>query len=207
MLSRRRQRNMGSMAAGLACVVVALSAGRAAGHDLRLWAAAEEGATIRGRAYFPGGAPARGMMVHVVNDAGQPLGEVRTDDSGAFAFEARVRCDHRFIAESLEGHGDSVTVEAAALPLELPSVAKAEATAHTAADHGHAEHDDVDLHHAVEESVARHVGALRRQLRAYEDKRRLHEIIGGIGYIVGVTGIAFYCLGRRRRAPTGSDGG
>ena len=36
---------------------------------------------------------------------------------------------------------------------------------------------------------------LREQLDQYEEKTRLHDVIGGLGYIVGLMGIAFYLKG------------
>lgn len=41
------------------------------------------------------------------------------------------------------------------------------------------------------------VAALRDQLHEYEQRVRLRDILGGIGYIVGIAGLAFYFLGVR----------
>ena len=43
------------------------------------------------------------------------------------------------------------------------------------------------------------LAALRRELRQYEQRIRLRDVLGGIGYIVGMAGVAFYFLGVRRR--------
>jgi nickel transport protein len=39
---------------------------------------------------------------------------------------------------------------------------------------------------------------LHEELRAYEDRTRLRDLLGGVGYILGVAGIAFYLLACRR---------
>jgi nickel transport protein len=40
---------------------------------------------------------------------------------------------------------------------------------------------------------------LRKQLDAYEQSVRLHDILGGVGVILGWMGLSFYFLGVRRR--------
>ncbi|WP_343867009.1 hypothetical protein [Caenispirillum bisanense] len=54
------------------------------------------------------------------------------------------------------------------------------------------------LEDTIARAVAREVNPLREQLEAYEEKVRLHDILGGLGWIAGLTGIAFYILARRR---------
>ena len=40
--------------------------------------------------------------------------------------------------------------------------------------------------------------SLAEQLDRLEDTIRLRDVFGGIGYILGITGIMFYFLGRRK---------
>jgi nickel transport protein len=54
----------------------------------------------------------------------------------------------------------------------------------------------------IERAVARQVRPLREELMAAQDQARLHDILGGIGYILGLTGIALWW--RARRSPTAS---
>jgi nickel transport protein len=54
-----------------------------------------------------------------------------------------------------------------------------------------------ELEQAIDHAVARHIGPLREQLDAFEDAIRFRDILGGLGWIVGVTGIACYLIGRR----------
>jgi len=60
-----------------------------------------------------------------------------------------------------------------------------------------------DLEATLESIVARHVNPLRRQIEQYEEKTRWRDVLGGIGYILGLTGAAFYFLGARRRGAAG----
>ena len=192
-------------------LVLALCAGRAEAHQLRLWAGVDEGSMIAGRVYFPGGGVAADIGVRVLGPAGELLGEVRTDDKGTFRYDAKLRCDHQFVADSPDGHRGSFTVHAAELPDDLPSAAGTTAAPVAAeapvaapppprADIASTTMDEAQLQRIVDQAVNKQVGALRRELQAYADKVRLHDILGGIGYIVGMAGICFYFMGRRRRA-------
>ena len=49
----------------------------------------------------------------------------------------------------------------------------------------------------IDRTVARHVGPLREQLDAFQDAIRFRDILGGLGWIIGVTGIACYLIARR----------
>ena len=188
-----------------AVLVALLSGGSAFAHKLKVFATAE-GTRICGYVYFPGGGRAKAVKVEVLGPAGTKLGEATTDGKGEFTFEARVRCDHTLVADSGDGHRATFLLEAAELPDALPTPGgpKAEDAPKPSAA-GPAPRPvpqaplAPELTQMLDEAVARHVRPLREQLERYEEKRRLHDILGGIGYIVGITGLAFYFLGARRR--------
>ena len=142
-------------------------------HKINVFAYAE-GKTVTGRVYFSGGGKARGMEVKVIGPSGEQLGEVTTDDDGTFTFEAHASCDHMFVVETADGHAARYTVRAD----ELSAGEGAPGSS----------------------AVIRQIALLREQLEEQEHKRRLRDVLGGIGYIFGVAGVAFYFLGRRRNA-------
>ena len=49
------------------------------------------------------------------------------------------------------------------------------------------------------EAVDRQVAELRKDLKRYEDKVRLRDVLGGVGCILGFMGLSFYFLGVRRK--------
>ena len=53
----------------------------------------------------------------------------------------------------------------------------------------------------IERAVARQIRPLREQLRAAQDQARLRDIMGGIGYILGLVGIALWWRARRAASP------
>jgi nickel transport protein len=49
------------------------------------------------------------------------------------------------------------------------------------------------------QALGRQIRGLREQIEGYEEQVRFRDVLGGIGYIFGVAGIAFYFLGRRQQ--------
>jgi len=206
-------------AAVLAAFVLMAAADVAQAHRLNLFATAE-GDAIGGRAYFPGGGKAKNVKVEVLGPSGEKLGETATDEEGRFAFKAAFRCDHTFVAETADGHRASYTIGAGELPQGLPPLGAEPALPTEANGHdettGEAPQEATpgtpsmqppagpaispdELQAAVETAVARQLQPLREQLEGYESKVRLHDVLAGIGYIFGVSGVAFYFLGRSRK--------
>ncbi len=188
--------------------MVAAWAPSALAHRLKLFATAE-GTTITGYAYFPGGGRAKRQTVQVLDAAGRRLGEVKTNDAGEFSFEATVRCDHRFIIETPDGHRSTFLVEAADLPQGLAAPASA-AKEEPAKEPAAAPEQEAQpppstgppsaVEQVVEDAVARKIRPLQEQIERLEERRRVQDILGGVGYIIGLAGIAFYLLRARPKS-------
>jgi len=173
-------------------------------HKMKLFAAVE-GDTITGYAYFPGGGKAKHVKVTVRGPNGEAFGEVTTDDEGAFSFQARSRTDHVLTSESEDGHGATYTVAASELPESLPGMtvtAGGEVSTPAAAapppDNPAQTPPATPPVEVVERAVAAQIRPLREQLQHYEDLIRFRDVLGGIGYIVGVMGLISFLKTKKR---------
>jgi nickel transport protein len=180
------------------------SATPADAHKVNVFAYAD-GATIQGEVYVRGGDPVRGATITVFDPSGAELGTALTDDEGEFTLEARFRCDHRVVADAGGGHAAEYTVPAGELPDGLPARGEPpeerpdpQAAPTPPEEDPTAAPDRAPLH-AELQSLNTQIIQLRRQLDQYQAKIRLQDILGAIGYIVGVMGLAFYFLGVRRK--------
>jgi nickel transport protein len=178
------------------CTVLAaaamLTGGVAHAHKLKLFAMGE-GKEISGYAYFPGGGRAVGLTVQAMAPDGSKLGEATTNAQGEFTIPATRRCDYTLVAQTLDGHKATFVVESPS-----PAAAPAEPAA--------APISDERALSAIDRAVRKHVDPLREQLESYEERTRFRDILGGIGYIMGLGGLAFYFLGARRRTAGGASG-
>lgn len=181
----------------IAWAMALLASGDAFAHRLNVFAAFD-GMRISGEAYFTGGARAQGIAVRAVGAGDKVLAEVRTDAEGNFAFPSLPPAALEIVADAADGHIARFRLTAIDMGASQNSVAP------TAAPYGGPSATDpaqatppAALDQAVDRAVARRVAPLQRQIAEYEAKIRLHDILGGIGYLAGIAGIAFWWLARR----------
>lgn len=196
---------MARLAAWATLALAMVFASPAYAHKLKVFATAV-GAEIEGNVYFVGSGPAPGAKVSIDIGDGSPLTPLLTDAEGKFRFTAVRRADHVISVDTGDGHSAQTIVAADDLPSSLPSSTNAgsaaasatlvAATAPRAALFATTT-DEAALEDLVTKAVAQQIRPLREQLNAYEDQVRLRDIVGGIGYIVGLAGLAMWL--RRRQ--------
>ena len=133
---------------------------------------------IHGEAHYPDDTPVRGATVTAYDPAGQQIDRTTIDQKGSFTLEAKFRCDHWLLVDTGDGHGAEYTVRAAQLPANLPPRGDATVAAVP-------EEDPLE--------------SIQKDLAELRDRLWLRDVLGGLGYIVGIAGVAFYFLGVRRK--------
>lgn len=164
-----------------------------------------DGDFIEGEIGFSNGdVPPEGTQVEVFGPGGEKLGEVSTDADGLFRFQPTEAIAHSFRSNLGAGHLGEVTLGVDELPIRL--VQGGAATQQGGVDEsagklGPAAGVPVcaDLEAVIAEAVQRQVRPLRKELRKSREKKNLQDILGGIGYICGIFGLAFFYYGRRAR--------
>jgi nickel transport protein len=157
--------------------VLAVFPATALAHQMNIYATVE-GKTIRGEVYFRGRVPAQNVTVRATDAAGSDIGQTTTDEQGKFALPAAGRRDHRLVAEGADGHSTE--------PFTLPAALFVD--------------DAADLADSRQvEALRAEIDLLREQVIACQQRTRVRDVLGGLGWIVGLTGIAYYYLGVRRK--------
>lgn len=174
--------------------------GVAFAHKIHIFATAD-GVEISGSVYSSGGAVAAGLVVGVFGPDGTSLGEATTDEDGEFSYTATLRADHTMRIETPDGHGASYTLSAAELPESLPA-SGADAPSESegappvkAAAPPSIGGDEGDLAARVD-LLRMQVIEMRKQLDRFQEKKNFQDILGGVGYIIGIAGVAFYLMAR-----------
>jgi len=189
------------------------------------------GQKVQGRAYFRGGVPAQKATLEVFLPDGRKLLQTKTDAKGEFWFQAPVRCDYRLVVDTGDGHAAEYTLPAADLPESLPPPEKVTLLPSQKPQNppneksrGAAEEKPDPTHSGqvlpleksqagvadplpewIEQAVHRQIAPLARKIEQMEERLRWSDVLGGIGYIVGLTGMGFYLLGMRRSGVQDAD--
>ncbi|MCU7796873.1 MAG: hypothetical protein KZQ75_07070 [Candidatus Thiodiazotropha sp. (ex Myrtea spinifera)] len=174
-------------------------------HGLNLFIAVE-GDTIRGRVHFGGGHGASDAIITINDSEGNKLGRLTPDKNGEFSYVATQRTDHMIVADSREGHVIKRLVKADSLTKNQPLPGSIEAQpaerGSESSTSGPLPKDSVmpgeqEIHLMVEQAVAHQLLPLREQMLAHDERVRLRDILGGIGYIIGLAGLGLWWRGRR----------
>ncbi len=210
--SARRRPSSGAVSL-LALGLFLFGAWNARAHKVHIFAAGN-GDAISGYAYFSGGERARNCPIRVYDSSGRKVTEVRTNARGEFRIPVHFRCAYRLNLDTGDGHTAHATVPADELDPALPSPAGAakSAPARSTARSAKSSADSAnaapplpapdtarDLSRILDRVIARRLYPIEERLDRYQEKVWLHDILGGIGWIVGCAG-AWVLLRNRVRS-------
>lgn len=186
---------------GAAFFLVLLLAGPVMAHGLRLFAAFD-GSEAAGSVYFVGGGVFPAAPVEVRDQQGAVVARLTADDEGRFSFRPPAPGLYQLSVDSGDGHRAEFALqvsvaETTSSPIS-PAAGSPDAPMPTEPADGPAEITPAQ-EALLERAVARQLAPLRAEIAAYENKVRLHDILGGIGYILGIFGLLSLILARRRK--------
>lgn len=174
-------------------------------HKIRIFAWEESG-TIKTETQFSSGRPAKNAAITVINESSnQELLAGTTDNQGFFSFvipkaAKENRSDLNIVVNSGDGHKSNWHLKAAdylqtqenAQPLPPSSLPVLQKTAD-----GHefstCSVDEAQLTRIIESTLEKKLAPIKKSLAKQQDKKpSLQDILGGIGYILGLAGITAY---------------
>ncbi|MCD8475232.1 MAG: hypothetical protein LRY40_00055, partial [Shewanella fodinae] len=134
------------------------------------------------------------------------VAEVSPDSKGDFRIKVPGAADYSIVADTEDGHvahWEIKTAEVAA-PDVNPTAGVTSNVTHHAVTSGPAAVansaiDKAALEQLVQTAVAKEVGPLRMELQRYADRLRLSDLLGGIGFIFGLTGSALWWRSRKQQ--------
>ncbi len=183
-----------------------LQAGPALAHKVNIYGYSE-GGKLKGQAYFAGGNPARECEILLLDDKGQQIGSAKTGVDGAFEMALpKAKPPLKLVVVAGEGHQGEFILKAedlglaqdGAQPTAEPKPVDSSAPQAAIAD-------TAQLEQALAKVVEQKIAPLRAQISrmAAEQPSKINEIIGGIGWIIGLLGIAAFFLARRKNTEQG----
>jgi len=169
-----------------------------------------EGDTVHTESKFSGGRVAKQAAIEVYDRTGALLLEGRTDDEGRFDFKAPKQEALRIVLVAGAGHRNEWVVKAE----EFAGHVRPAADDETVPPHqteplvvsplpGKIDVSREDLQTMIEAALDKKLQPVLHRLHRMDEGPRLVDIVGGIGYILGLVGLGAYIHFRRRSSSEG----
>ncbi len=183
-------------------------------HRVIVFAYAEGGTIFTESKFVPNDPVRQGKIMVIDQKTGKQLLTGKTDDHGKFSFKIppaaiAQKMDLDIVMQAAMGHRGSWLLKAAsyvpgAAPAKTtaPAPAPASPTAPAAPGIKAANIDQQALEAALNKALERQLGPIKEMLTELTIHRTTPtDIIGGIGYILGLCGLAAYFLSKRKNNP------
>jgi nickel transport protein len=163
-----------------------------------------EGDTIHTDSYYPDKRRISGGLIKVFDPSdGRLLLSGKTDDSGAFSFKTPKKTDLRIVLEAGMGHRTEFLLPASEFsqeetishgPNESEGKEESPNTFHES------QVDPHQLSQIIETALEKKLAPIERKLALLEKEEGagFTEVIGGIGYIIGLMGLVLYFKSRKK---------
>ena len=178
-----------------------------------------EGDTVYTESKFSGGKKAKNCTVVVYDKEGNQLLEGKTDEQGEFSFKVPKKTDLKIVLKASMGHMAEWVIPAEEITADGP-ISEERSTPDVGLQVATKEGSpSVETKTSGELPAPAAVGMSRQEVKALIDESldrklapilnmlvdsldhgpRVSEVIGGIGYIFGLVGVALYFANRRRK--------
>lgn len=150
-----------------------------------------EGKKIITRNYYSNGSPVKHGEIAVYNDQGNKLLSGKTDDAGIFSFPIPERTDLKIVLHASMGHQAETMIRRSDFPeIVTPHRPKTPKVATIGKE---------EMRKIVEELLDEKLHPLF-ELIAQQQKKEVSatEVVGGIGYIIGIMGIIMYFRSKKK---------
>lgn len=165
----------------------------AGAHKIKVFAAWEND-RIAGYAYAPGGARIKGTQVELFGPDGHSVAKATSDDQGNFSFPVKDQGRYKIVLDLGDGHRGEFTVRVGTAPQAARPTGPVKTSAPTVGPGL----DPAAVEAAVEKAIGRRLTPVLAKLDQLEDRIGLRDVVGGLGYIIGLMGLAAFFKSKSR---------
>jgi nickel transport protein len=166
-----------------------------------------EGDTVHVEGYFAGNKKAQDSLVEVFDSTGKKLLDGRTDQQGEFAFKIPKITDLKIVLTASMGHRNDFVIPMSELEEVSPSIAT-ESGDHRVSKPSEqkivpartpSSVDFAQMEAVIDKVLDRKLTTMSRLIRETRPEGpTVSEVIGGIGYIFGLMGVALHFIGKKK---------
>lgn len=165
-----------------------------------------EGSEIRGEVKFSGGRKAQNVQIAVQNAADHAvLAETTSNENGTFRFALPDQAQHArpdllIVANGGEGHRGEWLLEATDYAQASPVETAAPAASAQAGNASGAGLNEQQIRRVIAEEMSKALSPIRQSLAERLDPEpSLRDILGGLGWLIGLAGLAAWAQSRRTK--------
>ncbi|WP_319523970.1 hypothetical protein [uncultured Desulfosarcina sp.] len=150
---------------------------------------------------FSDGTYCKNAKITVLDPEGNKLLEGKTNEEGTFSFSPPQKIDLKVVLDAGMGHRDEYTIPAGELPAVLNATVASTETAPIPDTNPNVQMPSEEIEAVVDKVIQERLRPLTQIVAKLERNRRVSvgEVFGGIGYIIGLMGIAMYFKSRKGR--------
>lgn len=204
---------------GMVAVELVFLLGMAHAHGINVFAWVE-GDTVHAQAKLSDGRKAQNAPITVYNNRGVKLLEGKTDAKGDFSFPVPGKSDLKIVLSTGTGHRAEWVIVAAEIERQTtnettksrpsPSVAAAKTAPDTKTEETRSAEtisiNPAELQIMIETALEKKLKPAMKMLVALQNRRpTFKDIMGGMGYIFGLVGVAAYFRYRPKKDPKSND--
>ena len=158
-----------------------------------------EGDRIYTESYFNDGKKCIDSKIEVFNEQGDKLLEGLTDEEGKFSFEISQEGDLKIVLTARMGHRAECSILEDELRDTAESIKEELEEPVSVVSSERSSLDLKEIQSLIEDVLDKKLEPIIMEIKkSQQDKISINEIIGGIGYIIGIFGIIAYFLSRRK---------
>lgn len=170
-------------------------------HKVSVFGYVENG-WLLGEGYFPGGGKAKASKVELLDQKGRVLATTKTDNKGAFKMELpKAKGPLKLVISAGMGHKGQYVLTAQDLGQGQAGEHQAPEALTSQSDVQGGQIDQAMLQAAIEKALDQKLAPLKAQIAKLQAERAIGvaDVLGGLGYILGLLGLAAYMKNRKHK--------
>lgn len=192
---------MKSMLKKLLIAAVLLSSTSVLAHKLIVSAYVEEN-SIEGQAYLNNGSTPKNTIVKIINSSDKVVAEIKSNEEGVFKLKNASPDTYIIHVDAGEGHKAKFILNKSEFENDNEDEDNSSDLNNDSKSTDNEMPSEIEINSNIKSEFKKLSSQMRKyrdEVRSYKEHIRVHDVLGGIGYIIGITGMFSFLISRKSR--------